>query len=427
MHRQQGREGALRAFEFLEKDAMTSRSRYALIVLSALGLAASAAALYVHYRLLTVPDYSSFCDISETVSCQQVFQSEYGSVAGVPVAAGGAIWSALVLMLSIWGMRQPKSETASRAAGYVFLLSTVGLAAVFYFAYASFFVLRQACPLCMTMYASVIGIFLISAGTAGPLGALRAGLGKDLSALRGSPTAAALAVIWAIASAGLVLAFPREQPVAQASAQSSVPAAPVETLSPEQLAELHGWLDRQPRVPEAMPQGGAKVLLLKFNDYQCPSCRQAWVLYKDIIAKYEAAYPGAFRYESRDFPLELECGVGDAGHRAACEAAVAVRLAREKGMDKQLEAALFERQSAAMTRDDVKAALKEVAQIGEADFDARYATFLESVRADAQLGQKLGVTGTPTFFLNGIKLGGFRPVAFDAVIAYELKKAGVTS
>ena len=45
----------------------------------------------------------------------------------------------------------------------------------------------------------------------------------------------------------------------------------------------------------------------------------------------------------------------------------------------------------------------------------------------SQLGQKVGVNGTPTFFINGIKLGGFRPAAFDAVIAYELKKAGVTS
>ena len=72
-------------------------------------------------------------------------------------------------MLSAWGMRKPQTEGASRAAGYVFLLSTVGLAAVFYFAYASFFVLRQACPLCLTMYVSVVGIFLVSASAAGPL------------------------------------------------------------------------------------------------------------------------------------------------------------------------------------------------------------------------------------------------------------------
>jgi uncharacterized membrane protein/protein-disulfide isomerase len=401
---------------------MSNRTRYALVVLSAIGLAASVAALYVHYRLITQPGYTSFCDVNETVSCQQVFQSKYGTIAGIPVAAGGAIWSALVLMLSAWGMRSPKSEDASRAAAYVFLLSTVGMAAVFYFAYASFFVLRQACPLCLTMYVSVIGIFLLSAGAAGPLRTLQTGLTKDLGSLRG--TAGLLAVIWLVASAGLVLAFPREQPAGEQGSAASVPAAPVETLSPEQLTEIHAWLDRQPTVAEAMPQGNVKVLLLKFNDYQCPSCRQAYFLYKDIIAKYEAAYPGVFKYESHDFPLENECGAGGV-HAAACEAAVAVRLAKEKNLDKQLEATLFERQSMSMTRDDVKAALREVTKISDSEFDSRYAQMLEAVKADVQLGQKVGVNGTPTFFINGIRLGGFRPVAFDAVIAYELKKAGV--
>ena len=405
---------------------MSTRTRYALIALSALGLAASVAALYVHYRLITEPGYTSFCDVSETVSCQQVFQSEYGTVAGIPVAAGGAIWSALVLILSAWGMRKPKSEEASRAASYVFLLATVGLAAVFYFAYASFFVLRQACPLCLTMYVSVIGIFLVSASAAGPLRALGNSFAKDVGGLRTNPTAALLAGIWLAASAGLVLAFPREQ-VPSSETAATTPAVPLETLAPEQLTELHAWLDRQPKVPEAMPQGDVKVLLLKFNDYQCPSCRQAYMLYKDIIAKYEAAYPGAFRYESRDFPLETECGAGAAGHAAACEAAVAVRLAKEKNLDKKLEDVLFNRQSMSMTRDDVKAILREVTDISDSEFDSRYPKMLEAVRQDVQLGQKVGVSGTPTFFINGIKLGGFRPAAFDAVIAYELKKAGVTS
>jgi protein-disulfide isomerase len=112
---------------------------------------------------------------------------------------------------------------------------------------------------------------------------------------------------------------------------------------------------------------------------------------------------------------------------AACEAAVAVRLAKEKNLDKKLEDVLFDRQSMSMTRDDVKAALKEVTQISDSEFDSRYPKMLEDVKKDVQLGQKVGVSGTPTFFINGIKLGGFRPAAFDAVIAYELKKAGVTT
>jgi uncharacterized membrane protein/protein-disulfide isomerase len=407
---------------------MTGRARYALIALAALGLIASCAALYVHYRLMTEPDYSSFCDINATVSCQQVFQSQYGSVLGIPVAAGGAIWALLVLMLSTWGLREPKSESASRVAGYIFVLSTLGLAAVFYFAYVSFFVLGHACPLCMTMYVSVVGTFLVSAGVAGPLAALPSRLGSDVAVVVRSPVAVTLAAVWLAVSAGLILGFPKDQ-VAQAAsgAASAQSLAPVETLTPEQRAEWEAWLDAQPRSQEAMPQGATKVLVLKFNDYQCPSCRQAWVLYKDIIAKYEKSHPGVFKAENRDFPLETECGAGNAGHVVACEAAAAVRMARAKNRDKDLEAALFERQSISMTRDEVKNTLQEVAQISGSDFDAKYASVLQDIRADVQLGQKLGVKGTPTFFLNGIQLPSLRPAYFDAAIEWALRKSGASS
>ncbi len=49
---------------------------------------------------------------------------------------------------------------------------------------------------------------------------------------------------------------------------------------------------------------------------------------------------------------------------------------------------------------------------------------LEQVRADARLGQQLGVQGTPTFFVNGIRVGSLRPAYFDAAIAYLLNKSG---
>ena len=138
---------------------MLSRYRYALIALALLGLGASVAALYVHYRLMTDPGYSSFCDISATVSCQQVLESSYATRRGIPVAAGGAIWSAPCCCWRSGACARPSSELAGRVAGYIFVLATIGLAAVFYFGYASFFVLGAACPLCMTMYAAWLGSF----------------------------------------------------------------------------------------------------------------------------------------------------------------------------------------------------------------------------------------------------------------------------
>jgi uncharacterized membrane protein/protein-disulfide isomerase len=381
--------------------------------------------MYVHYRLQSDPTYVSVCEVNESVSCQQVLTSQYGSVAGVPVAAGGAIWSLLAFLLAAVGLREPKSETASRVAGYIFVLATLGLASVFYFGYISFFVLKTACLICLTMYVSVIGTFLVSASSAGPIGALPSRLGRDIVALFRNPIPAALAALWIVVSGGLVFGFPKPPQASQTASSTSstdAPAVPAETLTAEQRAEWDAWLDAQPRAPEALPTGSTKVLVLKFNDYQCPSCRLAWVLYKDIIAKYETAHPGVFLFENRDYPLETECGAGNAGHVAACEAAAAVRMAKEKSRDKELEAALFERQSPSMTRAEVVTALQEVAQISSSDFDAKYAKTLESIRADVQLGQKLGVKGTPTFFLNGIMLPQLRPAYFDAALDWAIRK-----
>jgi protein-disulfide isomerase len=148
------------------------------------------------------------------------------------------------------------------------------------------------------------------------------------------------------------------------------------------------------------------------------------MLYRGILAKYEAEHPGVFVYESHDFPLESECGAGGS-HGMACEAAAAVRMARARNKDRELEAWLFDHQSFDMTRDDVKKGLQEVAQVS--DFDTQYPKVIDAVRADSQLGQRLGVSSTPTFYVNGIKLGSLRPAYFDATIRYALKKAGVTS
>ena len=396
---------------------MAKNSRPLILLFAVLALGASIAALYVHYRLIADPSYVSFCDVNERVSCEAVYKSEYGTAFGVPVAAGGAIWSAFVLLLAGYGMRAPHSESAGRAAGYVFLASIVGLAAVFYYAYASFFVLEKMCLLCVAVYVAGLGIFVV-ASAAAPAGlSVLKGLGSDVSGVVSSPQAVGLAALWLVGSVALVGLFPRESISGDTTAQAA--PVPLETLDPAALAEWHKWLDSQPKQAAVLPEGGLKVRVVKFNDYQCPACRMTYMAYHDIIAKYEASHPGVFKFETRDFPLESECGFGGV-HASACEAAVAVRLARAKNKGAELEAWLFSRQES-MSRDMVKEGLQEIAQV--TNFDEQYVSTLEQVRADARLGQQLGVQGTPTFFVNGIRVGSLRPAYFDAAIAYLLSKS----
>jgi uncharacterized membrane protein/protein-disulfide isomerase len=399
---------------------MTKYARPLILALAVLALGASIAALYVHYRIIKDPTYTSFCDINETVSCEAVLESPYATVRGVPVAAGGVIWSTLVLLIALTGLRRDKPDAYAAAAGYIFVLGTVGLSAVLYLGYASFFVIGKMCPLCMTMYVSVIGIFLISGGVSMALSALPARLLRDLRSVATSPTAAVLAILFIVGSVSLVAFFPRaeEQTV---TTSGDVYTPPTETIEPDQLAEFNKWIDAQPRVSVPVPANGAQVLIVKFNDYQCPSCRQTYMEYKGILAKYQN--DPKVRFVTMDFPLDSECNTAGI-HAAACEAAAAVRMAKAKGKGPEMEEYLFSNQEK-MTPTWVKDAARTVA--GITDFDAQYPKVLEQVKADAALGRQLDVQATPTFFINGLKIsGGFRPVFFEAVIEHELKKASAS-
>jgi uncharacterized membrane protein/protein-disulfide isomerase len=412
---------------------LSRRARTWLLVCALLGLAVSTSATYVHYRLLHEPGYTSFCDIDTTVSCSQVYLSRYGAVGGVPVALLGALWFLVALVL-VAGAARGSAAFRENVAGYLFVLSTLALAVVLYLAYASFVVLRTACILCLATYAAVIGIFLVSgAATTIPMRTLPRRLVGDLRALASSRVALAVSILLLAGAASAIAFFPRG-PAAQPAAAAAAPAAPAappaaagadRAAAPagSQASEFERWYWAQPRVNLPVPNGGAKVLIVKFNDYQCPACGQSYDWYKPILAKYEATHPGQVRFVSLDFPLHPACNaaVTRVVHIAACEAAVAVRLARERGKAQAMEEWLYANQTA--TPEMVRAAARDVA--GVTDFDARYAALLQAVKTDAALGGLNNVRSTPTFFINGTMIvGALPPQYFDQAIALELARAG---
>ena len=134
---------------------MPAKSRTLLLAFALLGLGASTVSSYVHYQLLTNPSYTSFCDVNASVSCTQAYLSQYGSFMGVPVAIAGVIFFAIAAVLAGFA-GSARSKARENAAGYIFLLSTVGLAFALYLAYASYIQLGIFCILCAITYVSVI-------------------------------------------------------------------------------------------------------------------------------------------------------------------------------------------------------------------------------------------------------------------------------
>jgi uncharacterized membrane protein/protein-disulfide isomerase len=388
---------------------------------AAIGLIASSTSTWVHYRILNDPTYASFCDVNESFSCTVAYTSQFGSVIGVPVAVFGVVFFAFALLLIAMCAR---SSAAENLPGYLFAASTIGLAVVLYLGYASFFILKTLCVLCLATYVAVVGLF-ITAGTAtrNPMTNLPSRAMRDLQLLFQTPSAlGAMVLFLAAAVAGVMLL---REPVTSAAelspGEAPQAAAPMPTPTAAQMKQLEDYLAAQPRKPVMAPSDGAAIVILKFNDYQCPGCGQTYRDYKAVLAKWAKQAPGKVKFISKDYPLERECNqfVGQDLHPGACEAAVAVRLAREKGRAEAMEDWLFANQPA-MNPDSVKKAAATVG--GVTDFDTRYAATLELVKADIAQGQQLKIGGTPTFFVNGMQLPGLRAEFFDYAIAWELKR-----
>lgn len=376
-----------------------------------LGFGASAAATWVHYNLIKNPDYSSFCDVNATVSCRQAYLSAYGSLGGVPVALLGLLFFALILLIVWAGRGKKRQETV---AGSILVLSTVGLAMAVYLAFASFFVLGHVCPLCVATYVAVAGVFAMAFVASPPMATLGGdALGglRDLVSSAGSTVATTLLAIVAVV---LIASFPKPEQ------RPYVP--PLQPLAESERLELEKWFDLQPKVDLPFPHNQAKVVIVKFNDYQCPPCRGTYFAFEPIVAKYKDR-PQDVSFLLKHFPLDPKCnpGVTNVAHPAACDAAAAAVMAQSHGTFDKLTDWFFVHQDE-LSPATVRQAAKEIG--GITDFDAGYEKALQEVKTEASVGAVLGVTSTPTFFINGRRLkGGLPPQYLEAAIELELKRA----
>jgi protein-disulfide isomerase len=159
--------------------------------------------------------------------------------------------------------------------------------------------------------------------------------------------------------------------------------------------------------------GGEKapVTIIEFSDYQCPFCKRAEATVNQVMQ----IYGDKVRLVYRDFPLDM--------HPRAKPASLAAACAGAQGKFWEYHAKLFENQTA-LSDADLKKYAQEVG-LDTAKFDKCYADkeFAKKVEEDQEAGAKVGVSGTPAFFINGRMLSGAQPVEkFKEVIDEELAR-----
>jgi protein-disulfide isomerase len=168
--------------------------------------------------------------------------------------------------------------------------------------------------------------------------------------------------------------------------------------------------------PRAMGSPRALVTILVYSDFECPYCSQ---FIRETFEQLKRAYvdTGRVRLAFRDFPLTSI-------HRSALVAAKASRCAAVQGQFWPMHDRLFashDDEWGGVPKRDRKVML-EFADELKLD-GAAFASCLDdpvteqAVLQEAGSGQRLGISGTPTFFINGRPLVGAQPFeAFQQAI-----------
>jgi protein-disulfide isomerase len=211
-------------------------------------------------------------------------------------------------------------------------------------------------------------------------------------------------------------------------------SAPLVAQSQAELdARFLEYWKAQPKVNLNVPADGAKVVIVKFNDWMCPGCKYWYEQMKPVLAKYRTR-PGAIKYVEKDLPWNTACNAGTTGtipgHESACAAAAAVRLAADRGKRDAMAEWLYANQPASdeqrrtmLSRVHAKAA----ELLGIKDFPAAYQTKIADIRKDTTQAEALKIGTTPTYFINGIRTAGpdgrmIQLHYVEVALEYELNK-----
>lgn len=151
-------------------------------------------------------------------------------------------------------------------------------------------------------------------------------------------------------------------------------------------------------IPPYSPVKGsdnALIEIVEFSDFECPFCRQSAPILKSVLDQYG----GLIKFVYRHFPIE-------AIHDNAWAAAIASTCAAEQNAFWQYHDLIFANQDnlSEETLNNLAKELKlDMILFTDCFIKEKHAT---QVRKDLADGAELGISGTPTFFVNGNMISG---------------------
>jgi len=377
------------------------------LVLSIVGMILGSVVLNIHQQLAASQgDYTSFCDISEGMSCDAVLGSVYASFLGIPIGAWALLAYVGTAGLAVYLMRADPKDRLPAATALLGLAGAMLGISLYFFAVSTFSI-GVLCPMCLSMDAVNVALF----GGAFALFRIVA---------KGDRSGFAPGRLLGAAAAGTVAAVA----ILSVSHGSSGPIGPI-TIEGirEDDPRFYAFYISQPIVDapidERHQESAAPITIVEFSDYQCPYCKRAFL----DLSRAMAEEPDDVQVIHRNFPLNADCNpaISSRNHAVACEVAVASECASRQGKGAAYSYLLFTNQDDLPTAD-----LEAFATEAGLDLDAFRACVasddaLAAVKKDVQDGLDAGVESTPTLYINGRRIkGGFsRPEQYRYALAIE--------
>lgn len=155
----------------------------------------------------------------------------------------------------------------------------------------------------------------------------------------------------------------------------------------------------------------APVTVVMFSDFQCSACSGTHPVLQEVLK----TYVDKIRFVVRDFPLVTI-------HENAYNAALAANAANAQGKFFEYTEILYANQS----KLDEASLIGYAAQLGlnvkQFETDLKSKKFAPEIEKDIADGKTLGITGTPTIYVNGVKVRQLTAESFRRAIDAALKK-----
>jgi len=161
----------------------------------------------------------------------------------------------------------------------------------------------------------------------------------------------------------------------------------------------------------------ASVTIVEFSEYECPFCKH---YVDETYGQILEEYGDDIYYVFRDYPLPF--------HKHAQETAEAARCAGDQNSYWPIHDMLFEERDEWVEETKITTILVDYAKnlgLNTQTFNSCLSSgkYTQAVEDDLALGNKVGVSGTPSFFINGVMLVGAQPFeSFKTLIETELSK-----